>query len=267
MALLPLIVLLATPAHAACPDPAQVVGQVEQSVLDADFEAARAAMAQVEAAFGCSGTADSELLARTWLAEGAMAHVEGDSVGRDQAFASAARLAPGLWTEAFGSDLQALWQAAAAAPTGTGSLALEGLQEDAVALVDGQPIQVPALLASGLYLVQADASGGPPLFTRIVLVPDDQTLVVRVDAPGTEPAAVSHDEPRPRKWPWFVAAGGTAVLAGTSAVLSISQDGAIDRATTGDELDAAYGRQRIYAIGSYGLAGASAVLVGIGLAW
>lgn len=267
-----LLALIATSlaAHAAdCADPAALVDQVEQAVLDARFDDARQAMAQVEAAFGCTGTADSQLLARTWLAEGAMAHVEGDPAGRDQAFASAARVAPETWTVAFGDELRGAWEAAAVAPAGRGQLEVEGLSSDARALLDGKPVQVPAELPAGLYLLQADPGGDPPVFTRIVLVPEDQTLVVRVEEPTAPQAGlpVDADRRQRKKWPWLVAAGGTAALAGTSALLATQQHGAMEEATDPSTLDGAYGRQKGLAWASYGLAGSSAVLLGIGLAW
>lgn len=267
LALTTLVLATTGTARADCPDPGAAVERVEQAVLDARFEDARAAMALVEAAFGCTGTADSTLLARIWLAEGAMAHIEGDLTSRNRAFASAARVAPEVWTRAFGEELHAAWQAAAQEETGIGLLTLEGLAEDAVALVDGQPVSVPAQLASGLYLVQADADGGPPVFARIVLVPDDQNLVLQVDDPSLHTAATTVDQPRRKKWPWLAAAGGAALLSGTSAVLAVTQDGALDQAGTTGDLDAAHARQQAFAYGSYGLAGASAVLLGIGLVW
>jgi hypothetical protein len=267
MALLTLITLLLAPARAGCEDPAGRVDLVEQAVLEARFDDARTHMAEAEAAFGCTGTADNGLLARIWLAEGAMAHVEGDPDSRDQAFASAARVSPGTFNDAYGDELRAAWEAAAGAPMGLGQLALEGLSDDAVAMVDGKTVQVPASLISGLYLVQADAGGGPPVFSRIVLVPDDQTLVVTVDDPSALASATVQEPSRRTRWPWYAAAGGAAVLSGTSAVLASRQDGGMEDATNLDQLDGAYGRQKGFAYASYGLAGASAALLGVGLVW
>ncbi len=267
LALTPALLLLVSPARAACDDPAEKVSLVEQAVLDARFDDARDHLAQAEAAFGCTGTADNTLLARLWLAEGAMAHIEGDERSRDQAFASAARVAPDTWTTAFGDDLRTAWEAAAAAPRGQGQLQLEGLDDGAVAMVDGQPMQVPAELDSGLYLVQADAKGGPPVFARIVLVPDDQTLVVRVEDPHNLDQTATLEPRKRKKWPWFAAAGGAAVLGGTAALLATTQENAIQDSSSVDDLNGAFGRQKAFAYTSYGLAGATAVLVGVGVAW
>ncbi len=268
MALIPLIALLALPARADCDDPAERVDQVEAAVLDARFEDARAHIEEAEAAFGCTGTADNTLLARVWLAEGAMAHVEGDASSRDKAFASAARVAPTVFVDAYGEELRGAWQAAAGMPQGLGQLQLEGLAEGATAMVDGAPVDVPAELVSGLYLLQADADGGPPVFARIVLVPDDQTLVVRVEDPGTAPTPATADGRRHRKkWPWFAAAGGAAALGGASAWLASRQDATLSDASTLDTLDSARSSQRGFAFASYGLAGASVALLGVGIAW
>lgn len=264
----PLFLALSGAALADCGQPAALVEQVEQAVLDARFEEARATTDLAEAAFGCTGSADSALLARIWIAEGAMAHIEGDAASRDQAFASAQRIAPGAWTEAFGDDLEALWRSAADIDSGTGQLDLEGLTEGQVAMVDGQPVAVPALLASGLYLVQADDDGGPPAFARIVLVPSDQTLVVRVDQDNVDSAQIVMEKPdRKGKWVWFAGAGAAAALAGTSALLANGQDGAMDSAATMAELDGAYGRQKGFTYASYGLAGLGVACVGVGIAW
>lgn len=261
------------PGAGACEDPAALVSQVEQAVLEARFEEARATTDRAETAFGCTGSAEGTLLARLWLAEGAMAHVEGDAGSRDQAFASALRIAPGQWTEAFGDELKALWQAAAGLPRATGTLQVEGLAEGQAAFVDGQPVTVPAELESGLYLVQAD--GGPPLFTRIVLLPGDQTLVVRVEpAAGSdagEAATLAGNAPESKRhrgrWLWFAGAGAGAALAGTSALLATRQDGGMEQAASVDELDGAWARQRGYGYATYALAGLSAACVGVGIAW
>ncbi|MCK6504806.1 hypothetical protein L6R53_15620 [Myxococcota bacterium] len=260
----PLLALSGT-ARAACDEPAELVAQVEQAVLDARFEDARAATDRAERAFGCTGSAEGALLARLWVAEGAMAHVEGDPAARDQAFASAQRVAPGQWTEAFGAALESLWAAAAAQPRSRGTLQVEGLAPGQGARVDGRPVQTPAELESGLYLVQAD--GGPPLFTRIVLLPDEQTLVVRVEpqAPATAAPTAGRDH-RGRGW-WFAGAGVAAALSGTSAWLATRQDGAMEGATSIDELDGDFGRQKGFGYATWGLAGLGAACVGVGIAW
>lgn len=275
MAFFPMILALASTglvgtARAACDDPADAVDRVEEAVLDGRFEAARSELARAEASFGCTGRADAPLLARLFLSEGAMAHIEGDAVVRDRAFASAGRVSPATWTPSFGSELRALWVAAQGAERGEGELALEGLPAGAVAMIDGQPVEVPLRLDSGLYLVQADQDGGPPVFARIVLVDRDQTLVVQVDpaALGVEPAPASTTTARGRrKWPWLAAAGGAVALSATSAVLAKAQDPAMTDAGALGDLDAAYGRQKTFAYASYGLGGVGVALLGVGIAW
>lgn len=252
-------------ARAACDAPQELVAQVEQAVLDARFEDARVATDRAEVAFGCTGSAEGALLARLWVAEGAMAHVEGDAASRDQAFASAQRIAPGQWTDAFGGELEALWAAAADLPRRRGTLQVEGLAEGQAARVDGRVLATPAELESGLYLVQAE--GGPPLFTRIVLLPGDQTLVVHVDPPeALAPTVTPERRHRGRGW-WFAGAGVAAALSGTSAWLATRQDGAMEQAPTLEELDADYGRQKGFGYATWGLAGLGAACVGVGIAW
>lgn len=259
------LLALSSGARAACDAPVELVAQVEQAVLDARFEDARLATDRAELAFGCTGTAEGALLARLWVAEGAMAHVEGDEAARDQAFASAWRVAPGQWTEAFGEGLKPLWQAAAGQPRSRGTLQIEGLQPGQAARVDGRAVETPAQLDSGLYLVQAD--GGPPLFTRIVLLPGEQTLVVHIEPQGQVTAAAAAERThRGRGW-WFAGAGVAAALSGTSAWLATRQDGAMETATSIDELDGGFGRQKAFGYATWGLAGLGAACVGVGIAW
>lgn len=271
--ILSLVVLFSSTARAAdCEDPGEIVGEVEAAVLSTRFDLAREAADRAEAAFGCTGSAEAQVLARLWLAEGAMAHVEGDSIGRDQAFASAWRVAPHHWTQSFGPDLEALWREAGKQERGRGRLELQGMAEGQTARVDGAPLPVPIDLEAGLYLVQAGEQGQGPVFSRIVMVPDEQTLVVRVEAPAGAPVAsggtATVEPERKRKGTgWYIGAGAAALLSGTSALLAVSQNGGMDAAGEVDTLDAHYGRQKAMAYGSYGLAGASALCLGIGLAW
>lgn len=255
-----------------CEDPEAIVGEVEQAVLSTRFDQARSAADRAEAAFGCTGSAEAQILARLWLAEGAMAHVEGDSIGRDQAFASAWRVAPLYWTASFGSDLEALWREAGQQERGRGRLELQGMAKGHSARVDGAPLPLPIDLEAGLYLVQAGEVGQGPVFSRIVLVPDEQTLVVRVEAStnsavGSAEVASFQPERRRKGTGWYIGAGAAALLSGTSALLAVSQNGAMDAAGEVDTLETRYGRQKALAYSSYGLAGASALCLGVGLAW
>lgn len=258
-------------ARAGCEDAGALVAEVEQAVLDAQFEQARSFADRVEAAFGCGGTADATLLARLWLAEGAMAHVEGDPIGRDQAFASAWRVAPMYWTEAFGPELRAAWEKASRERRGRGRLEVDGLQAGLVARVDGAPLPLPIELESGLYLVQAGQDGGRPVFSRIVMVPDAQTLVVRVEAPATGLAGGEPTSARARRdrkgTGWYAGAGAAVLLSGTGFLLANAQNPVMREASDVDTLNAAFGRQKAFSYGGYGMLGLGAVCLGVGLAW
>lgn len=195
-----LLILLNSLASAApCPDVEAQVTEAEAALVEARLADVEAALAEAEAAFVCARPPETQLLARFWLAEGAMYSINEDEAGAADSFAAAHRVAPDHWNASLGEDMRADYEAAAAADPGQGTLRLEPAPRALVGWVDGSSRDFPVDLAAGLHLVQVGPRKQPARFGRIVYLPPGDTLVL--DHPVEEPLglfdAVGLPEPEP----------------------------------------------------------------------
>ena len=176
-----LLFLLSTlpDARADCPDPAAAVEVARDAVLALKDEVAAEALATAELGLSCGAWATPDLLARLWLVEGARAGLGGHALDAADAFAAAARVAPGRWDADLGPDLRRQYDAAVAQPAGPpGELRVRPELPDLVVRLDGAVVAQPAIVASGLHLVQVGPANGPVIFGRLFLQPPDEILTV-----------------------------------------------------------------------------------------
>lgn len=189
------IVLSAHSAFATdCASPADAVARAERAVLYADLAGGKAALAEAEAALGCSPPADPLLLGRMWLIEGGYYTDLGDRLSAGMAFAAARRVAPTLWLDALGPEKRKDYDAVAVPDPALhpGQVVIDfPAGGPATTWIDGSERKAPIQLMPGEWLVQA-GSGDRVWFARIVLVSADQVLHVEVPAaPGVTPVAPS----------------------------------------------------------------------------
>ena len=176
-----LLFLLATlgDAHAACPDPAAAVEVARDAVLALKDEVAAEALATAELGLTCGAWATPELLADLWLVEGARAGLGGHPLDAADAFSAAARVAPGRWDADLGPDLRRVYDEATQQPSGApGELRVKPELPELVVRLDGAVVAQPAIIASGLHLVQVGPANGPVIFGRMFLQPADEILTV-----------------------------------------------------------------------------------------
>ncbi len=291
------------PDSTRCPvlEEALVVG--ERLVVDGPASeglSAEEAIAEVQLALACAPPAATTDVARVLRLQGALWVQQGAQDEADLAFASAARLDPAGWTPSFDAQLLARFEAAGtrSAQLGSGRLRLEPAPPDAFSTwLNGEETTLPAMVPSGLHLVQvvasydAPAAPGVSRSARLALVFDQDDLVVD---PGPVPLTppwldTGSAMPAAPKGPsvariTLLASGGVlAVGSGVTALLARAQS---DRATSAtssflknppsgdaaftkgqkatlDEIDSAEAAQKVYAVSTWALLGLGVTSVGV----
>jgi hypothetical protein len=258
-----------------CVDVPQELDAAERAIVDARLEDAGGSLERIAGAVAARPDAaerpcarlDAPTVARFWLAEGAAASLSGSSDAAARAFQAAARVDAARWTPAFGATLRAEWEWAAQLPTASAAIALEPATEGWPTWLDGLARAFPADTTAGLHLVQI---GEPPAWGAIVLVPANETFVVRVPDLGVALAPDATLEPAPRRHPRaaFVAGGAVCVAAGGAlAWMAEQKDDDLARAGDLDELHQARRSQQTLGALAYSLLGVGAAGIVVGVAW
>jgi len=284
---MPIVVLLAGPARAACIDVPIEIGAAERALVDARLDDAGRSLERIETAIGeppdstegVCARLDPQVLARFWIAEGAMASLGGSSDAAARAFHAASRVDRTQWTNVFGPALRAEWESAAQLEDATGSVALDPAPPPGLSTwLDGLDATFPADTTDGLHLVQL---GTDDLATwgAIVLVPAEETFVVRVpDLPTVavapveesaveETAAAEPAHPHARRNAFLAGGAACLVAGGAFAVAAEGKDDDIANAGDTDELEAAHQSQQQLSTVSYALLGLGAAGVVVAFAW
>ncbi|HCH66226.1 MAG TPA: hypothetical protein DFR83_25710, partial [Deltaproteobacteria bacterium] len=259
-----------------CELPTDLAIQAEQAVIEARFDDMNALLPRFEASLSCAPAVDPLTLAAFFRAEGAWFHLTQLPDEAHLAFQSAARLAPSAWTPAFGEELRAVFQRAAAQPvTGEGSIRLEPPPADPhlMVYINGAPSTAPTQLSAGLHALQLIRSTDAPVqgetarFGTIVAVFPDEDIRVN---PGVLPIETPRLEviQRTRGPIWLLAsAGGAWLVSGVTAAVALNQPNVAQEAQTLAEVNRSEQRQRRMAVTSYSLFGAGAVATGLYFAW
>ncbi|MBN1337213.1 MAG: hypothetical protein JXB39_14740 [Deltaproteobacteria bacterium] len=271
-----LLALLLPVARAACEDVSVLVKDLEQATLEGRTEAVQEALGALRVAFGCGPQADPTLLGRMWLAEGVHAARTGDPRFASIAFASAARVAPDVWNDAYGPEVRSMYDAAVAKRPGEGQVRVSPVPEGYVTALDGTQVSFPTRTLEGLHVVQVGPSGNRAVYASVFYLPPGETFFVLTELGDARPSVAEAPTPAqipaapvapvPARRParaWLVSGGVAAALAAGSALLAVHQDAAMEEATRMDDLDAAFQRQKAWAWTSYGCMGLSAVSVGL----
>ncbi len=279
MSVLVLALALAAPVQANCDDAEDFVARAEQAVLEERLDDAAGALRDAEVAFSCGPLADTDLLVRFWLAQGARETKAGDVRAAQLSFRSAAMLAPDHWPIDYGIKPFIQYKAAAELWLGQGSVQLHPDPGERVTALDGVVVSFPAPTLEGLHLVQVGGSAEAMEFASIVRVQaDEPTMVLTgLPAPGDPVADLGTDAPEPvvkivtdkrrkARIGALVLGGVAAAAAGGGAVLTRAQDDVMREQTTQADLDGIYARQQAFAAGTWGLAGLSVVGFGVAIA-
>ena len=272
--------LIAAAWGAPCADPAALVADAEQAVLEARWDDAWDLVDAVEDAFGCSPAASPELLARMWQAEGVLHASTGEANAADDAFAAASRVDPDQWNPDYGPAMKALFDATAGRSPVPVVVELRPPLERFVGLVDGVVTTAPFSVPAGLHLIQVGPQDEPMRFAKVVFLPPGEHSVIDHGVDETVPAvgavvaigpvvgppppdALTDPSRPPRKTPLLVAGGAALALGLGSAIAATTQNAAMTNAASVDSLEAAYGRQQAFGYAGYGLLGAGGALVGL----
>ena len=270
---MPILVLLAGAARAACVDVPLELGVAERAIVEARLDDASRSLERIVGAIAdppASGDRvctrlDPEMVARFWIAEGAAASLGGSAEAATRAFRAASRVDPDQWTTAFGSALRAEWESAARLPDETGTIALDPPPADRTTWLDGAAATFPADTPDGLHLVQV---GDDAVWGAIVLVPPGETFVVRVpDLPPVTAPIEAAEPPRTRRTAFLAGGAACLIAGGTFALLAEEKDDDIANADDTDELDAAHRSQQQLAAVSYSLLGLGAAGVVVAFVW
>jgi hypothetical protein len=282
---MPILVLLASSARAACLDVPTELAATERSIVDVRLDDAGRSLERIEAAIeappgsvdGVCARLDPTVLARFWIAEGAMASLSGSADAATRAFRAAHRVDPTQWTTVFGSTLRAEWESAAQLADASGSVALDMAPPTGRSTwLDGIEATFPVHTTDGLHLVQL-GTDDQAAWGTIVLVPAGETFVVRVPelpplpmAPVEPVEATTATRPAPShaRRNAFLAGGAACLIAGGAfAIAAEGRDDDVADAGDVDELEAAHRSQQQLATVSYTLLGLGAAGVVVAFAW
>lgn len=253
------MILLLSPAFACTPLP-DAVERLAQAVLTrADAGPARA---EVSTSLGCA-PASADDVAHYFLIEGAALMLDGDPAGMSW-FAASHRLTPDRWDPRFGTQLQAAWLGARA--PGAARLSV-----DASAMVDGAPAGAfPMLVEAGPHVVQVIGRSGNVRYGRVIeLEADEDAMVPTGLGPEAEVEALATAaSPRKKSPAMLVVAGSAAVLAGAAVAGAYLEQDYIDRmgassTSTREDIETAWTLEQVFGYSAYGLAGLSALGVGL----
>lgn len=255
-----LLALVSLAAAAPCPALDAELERATLALVAGDAATADAALADAAASLACA-PATSAQLGHLWLVTGATRHL----AGQDAApwLAAARGLAPDAFDARLGPDLRAAFDAAA--PPGAATLALEpGLP----AFLDGAATTAwPASLDAGPHAVQVLGADGAVRFGReVTLLAGEDALVPTglppefVASTATLPLPGAPVEPEKKRSPALLVASAVALAGGGAcAALALAQDDAMETAPDVPALEGAFGRQKAFAYGAYGLWGAAGV--------
>lgn len=197
--ILPLLLSLASPAHAAdaCPILPDILERIEKRFEQRKFQQAHDLRLQALDSFTCGAPPLREDLARFFLAHGAMEYVAGK---RDEALvpmAAAANLMPGMWVMAYGNKVRLVYEDAAVGVSGNGTVTMDpGPPEDTDMYVDGTKVDDPAEVVAGMHLLQV-VRDNETIFSKMVIVPEDSSATV----PYVEPEPAKEKKPKKTKVP------------------------------------------------------------------
>jgi hypothetical protein len=254
--------ILLSSAAFACPDLAAEVERATTALVGGDLATTQAALDAGTASFACAAASTGDI-ARYWLVAGALKRVQGDEAGAAPLLAAARNLAARDFDERLGPDLHDAWTTARA--DGTGTLAVEPADP---ALVDGEVIRKwPSGVTASPHVVQVAGAEGAILLGRaITLEPGEDALVTTGLAPGQAVVPTAPPKDIRRKSPALLIVSGVAVAgAGACAGLALAQKPALTAAESQDDLDAAFGLQKVFAYSTWGLAGVAGLSLGVHL--
>ncbi len=156
-------------AQGVCAGREDALAALEEAVVTADLGVVQQRIDDVVATFECGRGATAEQLARLWNAEGAYLLLEGDPIAAEESFQAAKRVAPDLWTGAFGPKMRETWDDAPEA-TERGTISVDPRLSWWTVLVDGQPAKIPDDVPTGLHVVQGGPSTDDIRFGKLVYV-------------------------------------------------------------------------------------------------
>lgn len=259
---------------APCDVPEVLLDQAETAIIEGRLDEAEVLTEKTGVSFRCGTVATPRVLGRLWLAEGALFTLQMDAEG-DDAFAAAARVAPGFWNDAYGARLRDAYDRVSAIPAPPAIIDLDPPVSTYVGLLDGTVTTFPVEAPSGLHLVQVGPSADRAVFSIMMYLPAGNDVVLRtgidesVQLEPIETLAVTDPGPRTRgdrkRRPLglILASGGAAILASVSAGLALNEKRIMENTSDLDTLYAAQQRQLGWAISSYtlmGLTGAGVVV-------
>ena len=230
-----------------CPDPSKLALEARTKMLEARQDEANDLMNQAQDGLSCGELPTPEVLAELWLSEGARRFLEDDMIAAREAFAAAHRANPAIWDPALGHQLRALYDDASIASSIPGEFYITLLPKGYRGALDGVHTDFPTPAPSGMHLVNVFDRRGGVHFGEIVYLPPGEIIEVTVE-----------DLPAIKKPVFLIAGGVSALAAGGLAAGALLQNDAIANATAMEALEGAYTRQKVFAIGSYSLAGFAA---------
>lgn len=272
-----LTALLVGVVHAACDDAPLYIERAEQAVLSGRRQDAARALDDARVAWACGPAAESQVLARYWLAEGALVLADGDPVRARLSFSAAYREAPDFWPVDYGIQSFIQYQAAAQEWTGEAGIKLHPDPGARQCLLDGRPASFPTACTAGLHLVQIGQDPEAMELAAFVAVQPGETFLLltelappgetRTDQPATAsaPRPVGHRVRRHPSHPpaLLISSGLSAALAGGAAWMAVRQTAVMESTTSEAELHQAFARQQTYAQATWALGGLSATGLGL----
>ena len=244
-----IVLLTMATALADCPDPTDFALQARSYLLEGRMEEADEEMKKALEATACE-LITPEALAQLWLTDAAYHALSNDPIAARASFKAAHRSSPETWDPALGDDLRAMYEEVTQTEGQPGVIEMAELPRGYFGALDGVRTDFPVEASEGRHLVNIIDKRNNAYSGDMVYVPPGEHIEVEFD-------------PLPaHKRPTLLYTGAVSALAaGSLAFIASQQDSAITGASSIDNLEAAYSRQRVLAYSSYGFLGLAATSV------
>ncbi len=178
-----------------CENPEWIANEVEEYIANYMLDEALAALERADTSWGCSDVANPAVLARLYLAQGAVSYFMEEPLQSRLGFMAAYRTAPEVWTSFYGEDARALYDAQAAMPAlSDGTIKFLPVPVGYNVYIDGAPLGESSGVQAGLHLVQIEIPDGDMVFAeRLTVLESSEVLVATGLRPGPPKTANAND--------------------------------------------------------------------------
>ena len=199
--------------EAECGDPAALIGHAEHFAVAGLPQEAAESIQAAKVSFSCSSVVEPELLARMWLAEGALALDRGDRKMASLTFSAScydshSHRGTLALHFGYGDHVREAHEEACQSWLSEGQLQFDPLPAGMQGYLDGEEVEMLTDIREGLHLMQIAPPGGSSVFAEILYMAPNETHFILTgldqeqstqEAPTAEPAQEQRKSRRSRR--------------------------------------------------------------------